>query len=118
MQTYVVFLFLVKDSELTQKIYENSHTFHFDGIMKAKLLKGILHPKIVFPYPHVVPNLYNFLSSVEHRKDILFNVLVATFSSYCNEQRTQKISIKEAHMTHMMFSCEKRTKILLFFSIK
>ncbi len=33
MQTYVGFLFLVKDSELTQKIYQNSRSFH-SGIME------------------------------------------------------------------------------------
>lgn len=110
MQTYVVFLFKVKGSELTQKIYENSHTFHSDGIMKPKLLEGILHPKIKFPHPHVVPNLYDFLFCRTQKAYILLNALVATFSSYCNEQRTQKMIIKEANMSHMMVLCEKQTK--------
>jgi len=33
--------------------------------------KGIVHPKMkilsLFPHPHVVPNLYECLCSVEHR---------------------------------------------------
>jgi len=34
-------------------------------------LKGLVHPKmeiLSFTHPHVVPNLYDFLSSAEHRR--------------------------------------------------
>ncbi len=39
---------------------------------KKKIVKGILHPKIAilssFIHQHVVPNLYEFLSAVEHKR--------------------------------------------------
>ncbi len=54
----------------------NEHELILNNIYKLTVtyIKGIVHPKILilssFIYPHVVPNLYDFLSSVEHKDDL------------------------------------------------
>ncbi len=50
---------------------------------KKKIVKGILHPKIAilssFIHQHVVPNLYEFLSAVEHKRKNFEKCLRAFF---------------------------------------
>ncbi len=48
MQTYVVFLFLVKDSELTQKIYETLIPFIPMESWRQNCLKGYFIQKLYF----------------------------------------------------------------------
>jgi len=49
-----------------------------------KLVKGLVHPKMkilsVFTHPHVVPNLYVFICSVDTKEDIWKNVLIKQIS--------------------------------------
>ncbi len=55
-------------------IYDNAWSaFEFGSVLNEQnILQGIVHPKInilsSFTYPHVVPNLYEFLSNVEQKK--------------------------------------------------
>jgi len=40
-------------------------------MVKERVVKGIVHSKMkilsLFTYPYVIPNLYEFLSSAEHK---------------------------------------------------
>ncbi len=45
--------------------------FGLQPLPKSFQLKGIVHPKILFQnvvHPHVIPNLYEFLSYAEHKR--------------------------------------------------
>lgn len=51
-------------------------------LLRNYVLKGIVHPKIIFSYTHlhIVPNLYDFLSPIEQRMRCLAE---CSCSSFC-----------------------------------
>ncbi len=58
-------------SPLLYSLYTHDCTHHRQDYFNSRLLKGIVYPKMKirssFTHPQVVPNLYEFLCSAEHK---------------------------------------------------
>jgi len=65
----------------TPDILYNLHLYSLHFIF-AKVIEGLVHPKMkilsVFTHPHVVPNLYVFICSAEHKGRYLEDIFPTT----------------------------------------
>jgi len=70
-------------------------------------LKGIVHQKIqilsIFIHPQIVPNLYEFLSSAEHKEDILKNVCKQTALTSIVWGKKNTMEVNGVHQVYLLF---------------
>jgi len=87
---------------------------------ETQSLKGILHPKMKilssFTHPQVVSNLYEFLSSAEHKGRYFEELLEPMFSTINFHSRKQNKTMKVIgdKISSFVFSRRKKPHVLLY----